>query len=350
MIEIDIIDNYNNNEKKNFKFFKEKIIKIIRNLLIMISLLSIFSSKNEEIENKILNCSNKEEIIDVSKAFVDFIDENKTEEIDNITEEIEIKELKKIYIEKIEKISDEKKYNFANLDIYFDKKDKKWKETKALNLIFNDPKKFFIINPLSKISKTAEKIIFKKKLSENRFFFLDLTLKIVIINIISILIIDESLNKNREKIEEVIIKDKGLDEGLELIKMQIENMLISFSLGFFLFSKKSFTIMKPPKFINEIPLIIWSILTVIFLNSIPYLVEKEIKEGIKKENKDEIISNLKNSSLLTIIFLLIFNNKNSKTANFISLINSIISSFFKIAIHLFKIKRKREEEENQEIL
>ncbi|WNE41458.1 MAG: hypothetical protein AM1032_000198 [Mycoplasmataceae bacterium] len=347
MIEIDIVDDNNINEK-NFRYFKEKIILIIRNLLIMISLLSIFSSKNENIDGEILKCSNKEEIIDVSKAFVDFINkdkvQNKIENINNINEEFEIEELKKKYIEEIKKILDKEKYNFENLDIHFNKKDKIWEETKTLNLIFSNPKKFFIINPLSKISEITKKIIFKNELSENKFFFLDLILKIIILNIISISIIDESLNG--KKIEENLLKD----EVFELIKSQFENMLISFSLGFFLFSEKSFTIMKPPKFINEIPLIIWSILTTIFLNSIPYLVEKEIKEGIRKDNKDEIISNLKNSSLLTIIFLLIFNKKISKTANFISLINSIVSSFFKIVIHLFKTKWKKKDEEIQEIL
>lgn len=167
-----------------------------------------------------------------------------------------------------------------------------------------------------------------------------------ICNLISFIIVKEgssflaTLEKNKNTNENF-----SEEETFNSLKESISNTLISLQLGFFLIKKPSFTIKKAPNFIDEISFLSWLFLTIIFLNLLPYLVNKEIKEGIKKEDKREIISYITSSSIITLIILLIFKSqdKNSKIINLLVILNSMISSILRIIIH---IVWKRNKEKN----
>lgn len=185
MIKIDL--NSNKKEKLNVKYLAIRIKEEIKYFLIIITLLSIFSKRNASLdyEKEITNCETKKEVETASKSFIYFIkkeikkdDFTKQSPSKNISynEIIDIKsnllDLKKQYLNEIKELLESEKINFENLDIEFNNKKGMWKEVSLTKLILNDPIKFFIINPLNKISKIAKVLLFKNKMSNSEILLL----------------------------------------------------------------------------------------------------------------------------------------------------------------------------------
>ena len=188
------------------------------------------------------------------------------------------------------------KTNVHNLDIRFDEKQNIWKKIKKKSLALKETKKFFLINPLSKISKLVIKKLYGENSNKNQIFFIDLTLKIAILSLIRLWLVDQKKLKDSE------ISKKLLDWELNFENENDLNMLIDSSIDILFritLLSYDFPIKEMPNYIRNLNIWFFMIFKVLFSDSFSYFVEKREEIKLEDERKETIWINLaKNMAIL----------------------------------------------------
>lgn len=307
--------------KKYIKIFEGEL----RFFLISIAVISLFSKSSEcgYFEKIIEECKESEEVINISQNFIEKLKEIKEIKKEETEEDFYLQELFKedlegIKIKYLEKIRN-LKINVKELDVELNWKEKTWKERSNFKSLILDPRRKLIINPLNLISN-----IFINFFNNKHKFIIDVIIKIIICNLITLLIVkkNDHINNNLKNEEEMI---KDLRKGLGDLFINALFAILS--------SHVFFTSEKEPNFIKEISKLNWITAVIIINNFIPYLARK-----LKKEEKSDFSQFIIDLLISTYFFNSISGGKNSIFLYLI--INSIVSTILYLVSNLINKKKQ----------
>jgi hypothetical protein len=348
----------NKEEKISFREFLKWLRFLIIRVFFLIFVISIFKSFlgrgfDIDYEEKIQMCSEYEDVESEAKSLLEIIynhsrEELQQKEINEINEIYEVDSAKKFYTEKIKKLLTSTKLNINNLNLYFDEKNKIWRENYFLSLFKNDPIKSLIIYPLNIVSENVERILFREKLGNFNFFFLDIFVKLVLCNLF-IYLLFENIDDNfpfpniKEKIKTLENQDlnsvslKDLQEKITEIFFDI---FIFIFFGIFIIQNKSFLNREIPEKIKDFKIEL-AVAEVFLIIVMPLIIKKIFFKKNKDEEKKNVFFEIFMNILLKIL-LIRFDVLNIKL-QFIWFMNTLILTFLKFFAHALKFLKTKEE-------
>jgi hypothetical protein len=347
----------NKKEKTSFGEFLKWLRLLIIRVFFLIFVVSIFKSFlgrdfDIDYEEKIQICSECEDVESEAKSLLEIIYNHSREglqqkEVNEVNEIYEIDSAKEFYTEKIKELLKSTKLNVNNLNLYFDEKNKIWKENYFLSL-FNNPVKSLIIHPLNIVSENVEKVLFRKKLNNFNFFFLDIFVKLVLCNLF-IYLLFENVDDNfplpniKEKIktlENQDLNNVNLEDLREKITEIFFDIFVFVFFGIFIVQNKSFLSREVPEKIKDFK--IWLAIAEVFLIVVmPLIIKKLFFKKDKNEEEKNVFFEIFMNILLKIL-LIRFDILNIKL-QFVWFMNTLILAFLKFFAHALKFLKTKEE-------